>query len=166
MDFRHIFKKYIPLIASGCIGALFALFFYPLQKEIDQHFWNKQNNILVNQNVIERRLDLLNNFIEEFTKYDWCSIRAGVINMTETIEEEPLVCYQKSSASLLGLALKAKYYYGADVNNEFDNFAVLVQKYEDDVKKGDLESDSGKNLRNSASKIISLMQKTILDKFN
>lgn len=164
-NFRNTFRKSIPLVISGFIGATIALFSYPLQKEIDQYYWNKQNSVLINQNIIEKRLDILDDFIEEFTKYNWCSIRAGVINITDIVEEEPLVCYHNASARLMGLALKAKYYYDEEVINELDNFAILIKKYEDDIKNGDVESESSKLLNNSAMKIISLMQETMLKKF-
>jgi hypothetical protein len=167
-DMKNInfIKNIFPLVISGVVGSMVTILFFPLQKEVDQYYWSKQNNILLNQSIIEKRLELVDEFAEDFTRYDWCSIRVGVINKTNILEEDPIVCYHDASAKLLGLALRVKYYFGADVNNEFDNFSKQIQQYEEDIRLGDPEAESGKKLRNSASMIIELMQKTMLEKFS
>lgn len=155
-------KTIAPFILSGFVGGIITIIFFPAQKEIEQYYWNKQNTQIVNQRKLEKRLDLLDQLVVEYTRYNWCSIRAGVINRTQVIEEDPIVCYQDSSSKLMGLAVQIKYYYDEKVIAKFDEIAVLIQAYEDDIAAGNPDAESGRKLSDSVTETIKLMQERML----
>jgi hypothetical protein len=161
---KRFIKRYklMPLIISGLIGGLSTMLFFPLQKQIDQFYWDKQNLQIVNKDKIEKRLDILGKFVSEYTKYNWCSIRVEVINTTKIAEENPQVCYMDTSSNLLSIAFKVKYYFDPDVNVKMDEFAALIQKFESDVRSGKSESVHKTELDKSAVEIIRIMQEHML----
>lgn len=168
MNYTKQFKKYFrikaitPLVLAGLIGSIITILFFPLQKEIEHYYWNKQNKQIVNQRKIERRLELLDELVVQFTRYNWCSIRAGVIEKTQVIEEDPLVCYQDSSTRLLGLSFQIKYYYDEEIVSKFDQIAIAIQDYEKDVNAGKPDAESGRKLRDLFTETVVLMQDRML----
>lgn len=167
LELKKIAKKYAPYVISGFIGSIITLLTFPIQKEIEYSFWKRQDQQTVRRNIIENRLNILNDFVVEVNRYRWCSIRAGVIEVSKVIEEDPIVCYHDSSNKLLGIAFKVKYYYGEDVNTKFDEISKAIQDYEKEIKSGKiLDPDVGNELNEKFLEAISLMQKHMLSDLN
>jgi hypothetical protein len=137
----------IPAISALIGGLISTAIFFPYQKKIEHSYWQKQYDVTVKSKILEKRIELLEQFINLTGDLEGCALKTSIWLGSGQADEEASECYMKKFTELGALNIKIGPYYTDDeLGQKMNNFGETTRKLLKLVSGEESEFDAAREI--------------------
>lgn len=155
--FRAIRPYLATIIVSAFTATITTLIFYPLQKTTDYKFWRRQYEVMYKEKILDKRIELIDEFTTTAGKFDYCAVQASVFIEKNLLTKEVSDCFADSFIELGALLVQIDIYYFGIIKEQTDNFGNFINSYQTIAKAGGETSELSKELQIERDKLLQVM---------